>query len=192
MTVAGVHDTTLLGRSLTDLTPAGGDPIDAVLDILLDEVEDVHKPLVMIDLYTEDDMARFYQHPLCAVASDATSLSPDGVLGHAFFHGAYTWASWFLRRIVRERRALSLDQAISHLTSVPAAQMGLTDRGVLQAGAWADIAVFDPGRVEERGTFEAPSQLAAGMMHVLVNGQPALRDGRMTDARAGTVLRASG
>ena len=81
-----------------------------MLDILRTEADDVHRPLAMIDLYTEDDMAAFYQHPLCSVASDATTLSPDGVLGHAVFHGAYTWAAWFLRRVVRERGALTLEE----------------------------------------------------------------------------------
>ena len=191
MSVASVHDTSLLGRSLSDLTPAGGDPLDPVLDILLSEIDDIHKPLVMIDLYSEDDMARFYQHPLCAVASDATTLSPDGVLGHAIFHGAYTWAAWFIRRIVRERHAMPIEEAIRHLTSLPAARMGLTDRGTLREGAWGDIAVFDPSAVADRGSFESPSQLATGMTHVVVNGVPAVRGGRMTDARTGRVLRAS-
>jgi N-acyl-D-aspartate/D-glutamate deacylase len=191
MTVAKVRDERLLGRSLTDLTAAGGDPLDPVLDILVDEVEDIHRPLLMIDLYTEDDMARFYQHPLCAIASDATSLSPDGVLGHAIFHGAYTWAAWFLRRIVRERQALSLEEAIRHLTGLPAERMGLVDRGLLREGAWADVAIFDPSRIAERGTFEAPSRLAVGVEHVIVNGVPAWRGAQPTDARPGAVLRAS-
>lgn len=190
LSVAAVHDRELLGRTIAELTPPGGDPMDTVLDILRNEAEDVHRPLAMIDLYTEDEMARFYQHPLCALASDATTLSPDGPLGHAVFHGAYTWASWFLRRIVRERKALSLEEAIRRVTSLPAERMGLTDRGLLHEGAWADISVFDPGLTGERGTVESPSQLATGMVHVLVNGRIALRDGRLTGARAGTVLRA--
>jgi N-acyl-D-amino-acid deacylase len=191
MWVAAVNDRDLLGRSIAELTPLGGDPLDTVLDILRGEAEDVHRPLAMMTLYTEDDMARFYQHPLCAVTSDATTLSPDGPLGHAVFHGAYTWAAWFIRRIVRERKALSLEDAIRRMTSLPAARMGLADRGVLRVGSWADIAVFDLERTGERGTVDAPSQLATGMVHVLVNGRLAVRDGRFTNSRAGSVIRAA-
>jgi N-acyl-D-amino-acid deacylase len=191
MWVAAVQDRTLLGQTISELTPAGGDPLDTVLDILRGEAEDVNRPLAMMTLYTEDDMARFYQHPLCSLASDATTLSPDGPLGHAIFHGAYTWAAWVLGTIVRERKALPLADAVRKMTSLPAQRMGLTDRGAIRVGGWADLAVFDPDRVAERGTVEAPSQLATGMAHVLVNGRLALRDGRITDARAGEVLRAS-
>jgi N-acyl-D-amino-acid deacylase len=191
MWVAAVKDPNLAGRSIAELTPPGGDPIETVLDILRGEVADVHRPLAMMTLYTEDDMARFYQHPLCSLASDATTLSPDGPLGHAVFHGAYTWAAWFLRRIIRERRALTPEEGIRRMTSLPASRMGLSDRGILREGARADIAVFDLERTTERGTVEAPSQLATGMAHVLVNGSFALRDGRFTDQRAGHVLRAT-
>jgi N-acyl-D-amino-acid deacylase len=77
------------------------------------------------------------------------------------------------------------------MTSLPAARMGLTDRGILREGNRADIAVFDLERTGERGTVEAPSQLATGMVHVLVNGRLAVRDGRFTDSRAGSVIRAA-
>ena len=77
------------------------------------------------------------------------------------------------------------------MTSLPASRMGLADRGTLREGAWADIAVFDLEHMSERGTVEAPSQLATGMAHVLVNGHAAVRDSQFADQRAGQVLRAS-
>ena len=141
-------------------------------------------------MYPEDDVARFFRHPLCSIASDATTLSPDGPLAGAVFHGAYTWAAWFLRRMVRERHELPIEEAIRRVTSLPASRIGLPDRGLLRPGAWADLAVFDLPHTSERGTVEAPNQLAVGARHVLVNGRLAIRDGLFEDARHGAVLRA--
>jgi N-acyl-D-amino-acid deacylase len=104
------------------------------------------------------------------------------------FYGAFTWASWFLRRIVRERQALSLPEAVRRVTSLPAQRIGLSDRGVLRVGARADVAMFNLAEVLDKGTLESPNQIAVGTAHVLVNGEPALRDGAITDARAGAVL----
>ena len=113
---------------------------------------------------------------------------PDGPLGDTWFHGAYTWASWFYRFMVRDERLLSAAQAVHKLTGQPAARLGLSDRGVLRPGAHADVAVFDPDRFAERGTTFEPNQVATGMRHVFVNGVHTLRDGRLTGERAGEVL----
>ena len=86
-------------------------------------------------MYPEDELASFYQHPQCAVMSDATALSLDGPLGDDIFYGAFTWASWFLRHIVRERKALSLPEAIRKVTSLPVQRIGIGDRGLLKLGA---------------------------------------------------------
>ena len=104
-----------------------------------------------------------FAHPLCMPGSDATTLAPDGPLAGTVFHGAYTWAAWFWRSLVRERRLLTPEEAVHRLTGMPAELLGLTDRGVLRAGARADIAVFDGERFGERGTTFEPNQLATGM-----------------------------
>jgi N-acyl-D-aspartate/D-glutamate deacylase len=75
------------------------------------------------------------------------------------------------------------------MTELPARRLGLSGRGVLREGAWADLVVLDPERVAERGTLAAPNQYAIGIEQVLVNGEPALLGGAMTDVRAGRVLR---
>ena len=182
------RDSSLAGRTLAELTPAGQDPLDTLIDILRGEGDDIHRPQVLIRMYPEDELASFYQHPQCAVMSDATALSLDGPLGDDIFYGAFTWASWFLRHIVRERKALSLPEAIRRVTSLPAQRIGIGDRGLLKLGARADIAAFNMARVSESGTLESPNQLAQGTAHVIVNGVVALRDGVVTETRAGTVL----
>ena len=91
--------------------------------------------------------------------------------------------------MVREKGALTAEEAINRLSARPAEVLGLTDRGVLRPGARADLAVFDAARFAERGTTFEPNQLAEGMRHVFVNGVPALRNGLPTGQHAGEVLR---
>jgi N-acyl-D-amino-acid deacylase len=91
--------------------------------------------------------------------------------------------------MVRQERLLSPADAVRRLTSMPAARLGLSDRGVLRPGAAADIVVFDSNELTERGTTYEPNQLAAGVCHVVVNGKVTLRDGALTGERAGQVLR---
>jgi N-acyl-D-amino-acid deacylase len=165
------------------------EPLDAVYDLLLDGVHELHKLLVVIHAYSEDQQRETFVHERCIPASDASTLAPDGRLAASFFHGAYTWASWFWRFMVRDERLLSPEQAVFRLTGRPAERIGLRDRGVLREGARADVVVFDPQGFAERGTIFAPNQLAHGMRHVLVNGVPTLRDGQLTGKRAGVVLR---
>jgi N-acyl-D-aspartate/D-glutamate deacylase len=188
MMVVLTQDTSLTGRTLSELTPAGADPLDTIMDILRSEQENMHRPLVLIRMYPEDDLASFYQHPECSVASDATTLSVDGPLRDAVFYGAFTWASWFLKTIVRERKALDLPEAIRKVTSLPASRIGLKDRGVLRKGACADVAMFNLSEVTDTGTLLSPNELARGTVNVIVNGVVSWRDGHPRDVRGGTVL----
>jgi N-acyl-D-amino-acid deacylase len=165
------------------------DPLETICDILLGEIDDLHALMVIAFAYKEEDIRGAFERPICAVGSDATALAPDGPLAGSSFHGAYTWAAWFFRHFVRDRRLFSPEEAIRRITSLPASRVGLKDRGVLRAGAWADIAVFDPAGFTERGTTFEPNQPAGGMRHVLVNGVMAVQDGKLTGKRSGGVLR---
>jgi len=165
----------------------GQEPLDAVYDLLA--ADDASGLMVIIRCYTEEQQREAFGHPLCVPGSDATTLAPDGPLGSSVFHGAYTWAAWFLRFVVREQRVLGLAEAVGRLTSAPAERVGLPDRGVLRPGAHGDIVVFDADRIEERGTTFEPNRLATGVTDVLVNGVVTLRDGRLTGDRAGALLR---
>jgi N-acyl-D-aspartate/D-glutamate deacylase len=167
----------------------GQEPLDTVYDLLLGDVEELHRLMVIIHAYSEEQQREAFSHPLCMPGSDATTLAPDGRLAHSFFHGAYTWASWFWRFMVRDERLLSPEDAIHRLTGQPAERIGLGDRGVLREGARADVVAFDPARFADLGTVFEPNLLAEGMKHVVVNGVPTLQDGRLTGARGGMVLR---
>jgi N-acyl-D-amino-acid deacylase len=167
----------------------GQEPLDAVYDLLLGDVEELHRLMVIIHAYSEDQQREAFAHRLCVPGSDATTLAPDGRLAHSFFHGSYTWASWFWRFMVRDEKLLSPADAVHRLTGQPAERIGLTDRGVLREGACADVVVFDSERFAERGTVFEPNLLAEGMKHVVVNGVLTLRDGQLTGERGGMVVR---
>jgi N-acyl-D-amino-acid deacylase len=163
-------------------------PLDALMDILLDAGDDAPNVLMIGRVHTEEELEQTFVHPTCMPESDATTLATDGPLAEQSFLGAYTWAAYYLRRIVRERAALSLSEGVHRLTQLPARRLGVADRGVVHDGAWADLVVFDPDTIAERGSVRAPNQYATGVQHVLVNGRFALLDGAFTDERTGVVL----
>jgi N-acyl-D-aspartate/D-glutamate deacylase len=164
-------------------------PLDALMDILLEAGDDAPNVLMTGLVHTEAELERTFVHPSCMPESDATALAIDGPLAGQSFLGAYTWATYYLRRFVRERGSLSLQDAVHRLTQLPAQRLGVTDRGVVRERAWADLVVFDPATITERGTLRVPNQYATGVRHVLVNGRFALRDGAFTTERSGAVLR---
>ncbi len=177
------------GRSVADLAGPGRDPRDVIFDVLAAHAERVDGPMCIGWSYTVDQIAAAAAHPRCSPSSDATTFSPGGPIGHHVFHGAFTWAAWYLETVVRARQALTLEAAIHRLTGLPAGQIGLADRGAVRVGARADLAVFDPTAMRATGSFEEPNRLAEGMRHVLVNGAFAVENGQITGVRAGRALR---
>ena len=167
----------------------GQEPLDTIYDLLLDGVDQMHRLMVMIRCYTEEQQEQAFANPLCMPGSDATTLAPDGRLADSIFHGAYSWAAWYYRFMVRTTHTLTPAEAVRRMTSLPAERIGLRDRGILRVGAFADLAIFDHDTFSEVATTFEPNQLATGIRHVIVNGQLTLRDGALTGHRAGTVLR---
>jgi N-acyl-D-amino-acid deacylase len=167
----------------------GQEPLDAVDDQLLGAADDPGQLMVIIHAYTEEQQREAFAHPLCVPGSDATTMAPTGPLAGKIFHGAYTWAAWYLRFCVQQEKVLSLPEAIHRLTLQPAERIGLRNRGLLRAGAHADVVVFDPLVFREEGTTFDPSRLATGMDTVIVNGAVTLFGGELTGARNGQVLR---
>jgi N-acyl-D-amino-acid deacylase len=177
-------------RSIAEIAAARGQaPFDAVCDLLAGVPDDLTSLMVLIAAYSPEQQDEVFAHPLCVPASDATALCPDGPLAGSAFHGAYTWAAFFWRRMVRKTIALTPELAIRKLSAQPADRLGLTDRGRLAVGQYADVAVFDPETYRDTGTLFAPSQPAAGVVHVLVNGRFAMRHGRIMSDRTGRIIR---
>ena len=93
-----------------------------------------------------------------------------------------------LGEYVRERKVIALEEAVRKMTSLPAAHFRFADRGVIRAGAFADLVVFDPATVRDVATYAAPHAYPQGIVHVIVNGEFAVRDGQPAPGRAGAVL----
>ena len=139
--------------------------------------------VTMIDRLThEDDIAAIYKAPFSYVISDATY--PENGIPHPRVYGAFVRV---LERFVRERKTLSLAEAVKKMTRMPADRYGLKKKGRIEIGADADILVFDPDRVHERATFETPAQCCVGVETILVNGAIAVRDGACTGKTNGTI-----
>ena len=166
------------------------DPIDALLDIL---IEDKAYTSVAVFGMEEDDVALALTQPWVAIDNDSQGTAPTGILGQEHPHPrAYGTFPRILRKYVREEHRLTLQDAIRKFTSLPAQRLGLTDRGVLKQGMWADIAIFDPEQIHEVATFENPNQLSVGIQYLLVNGVPVIAEGKATSALPGKVLRGPG
>jgi len=181
----------LQGKTLAEVArQRRADPIDALFDLL---VEDRAYTSVAVFGMDEPDVTLALQQPWVSINNDSQGTAPDGILGQDHPHPrAYGTFPRILRKYVREEKRLSLEDAIRKFTSLPAQRMRVSDRGVLKAGMWADLVVFDPDSVTDRATFEKPNQLSEGMRWVLVNGVPVIADGKATGALPGKVLRGPG
>jgi dihydroorotase/N-acyl-D-amino-acid deacylase len=181
----------LQGKTIADIARLWGkDPIDTVFDLL---IQDDAYTYVAVFGMSEPDVSLALMQPWVSVNNDSQGTAPDGLLGKEHPHPrAYGTFPRILRKYVREEKKLRLEEAIRKFTALPAQRMRLADRGVLKAGMWADVVVFDPQTVSDRATFENPNQLSEGMQYVLVNGVPVIDGGKPTDSLPGKVLRGPG
>jgi len=163
---------------------SGKEPVDFICDLLLqEEFEASIINFAGKEAEAAEDIKAVMTHPLTMVCTDGLLI---GRSPHPRTFGSF---ARYLRLYAREQRALSWEEAIRKLTSLPAQRLRLQRRGLLKRGFLADIVVLDPERVSDRSTFEDGRQYAAGIDYVLVNGRLTLDDGRHTGARAGRALR---
>jgi dihydroorotase/N-acyl-D-amino-acid deacylase len=181
----------LQGKTLADVAKMENkDPIDALFDLL---IEDHAFTEVVVFGMSEPDVTLALQQPWVAIDNDSSGASPEGILGQEHPHPrGYATFPRILSKYVREEKKLTLEDAIRKFSALPAQRMRLTDRGVLKAGMWADVVIFDPATIRDLATFENPNQLSRGMEYVLVNGAPVIDQGKMTGALPGKVLRGPG
>jgi N-acyl-D-amino-acid deacylase len=144
-------------------------------------------PTMIASFGAEPDLVKFLQHPTTSIACDCGATTNTRSHPRAF--GSFPRV---LGHYVRETRALTLADAIRKMTALPANTIGMVDRGFVATGMAADLTVFDAATVIDRATYEEPARLSEGIRHVLVNGVMALRDGKVTGARAGRVLMRTG
>jgi N-acyl-D-amino-acid deacylase len=180
----------LQGKRLSEIAKLWSkDPMDALFDFL---IEDPFADVAVFGM-SQPDVTLALQQPWVAIDNDSSGTSPDGILGQEHPHPrAYGTFPRILRKYVREEKALTLEDAIRKFSALPAQRLRLSDRGVLKAGMWADVVVFDPATVRDLATFDNPNQLSEGMEYVLVNGSPVIEQGKMTGVLPGKVLRGPG
>jgi dihydroorotase/N-acyl-D-amino-acid deacylase len=181
----------LQGKTLAEIAKLWGkDPIDALCDLL---IQDNAFTSVAVFGMSEPDVALALVQPWVSIDNDSSGASPEGILGKEHPHPrAYGTFPRILRKYVREEKKLTLEDAIRKFSALPAQRLHLADRGVLKAGMWADVTIFDPATVRDVATFENPNQLSEGMEYVLVNGKPVIEKGKMTGVLPGKVLRGAG
>jgi N-acyl-D-aspartate/D-glutamate deacylase len=176
------------GRTFGDIARRRGvDALDAVCDFV---VADRGETRVLITSMSEADVQEITRTPWVLVGSDGNALATDGVTGQGKPHPRYYGThARILGPWVRDLKLLTLPVAIHKMTGASAAALGLRDRGLLREGAWADVTVFDPGRIADRGTYDDPHRYAMGVSTVLVNGSVVIDGGDHTGALPGRVLR---
>ncbi len=180
-----------IGQRLSDIAARRGvTPARAAIDLVIADSSRVDAVYFMM---SEDNVKKKLALPWVSIDSDAASIAPEGLFLNSNPHPrAYGAFARVLGKYAREEQVLSLQEAIRRMTHLPATNLKLERRGALRAGYYADIAIFDADTIIDNATFEAPHQLATGMVHVLVNGTPALFNGELTGARSGRFVRGPG
>src|SRR6516165_8995489 len=197
---AGTPDNVLLvGFKTEALKPLTGKTLGEVARMRHSTPEETAMDLVIEDdsrveavyfLMSEDNIRKQIVLPWVSFASDADPEGIDGVFLKSSTHPrAFGTFARVYAQYVRGEKLLTVEEAVRKMTSLPAANLGIAQRGLLQPGYFADIAVFDPATIQDHATFEKPRQLATGVSAVFVNGQQVLRDGEHTGAKPGRVVK---
>lgn len=181
----------LTGKTLADVAKLRGTtPEEAAMDLVIQDDSRVGTVYFMM---SEEIVRRQIALPWVSFGSDAESLAPEGVFMRSNPHPrAYGNFARLLGTYVRDQGVITLQEAVRRLTSQPADNLRIPDRGRLRAGSWADVVVFDAATIADHATFEKPHQFSTGMKHVFVNGVPVLRDGSHTGATPGRFVRGPG
>jgi len=181
----------LTGKTLAEAAKMRGkSPEETIMDLVL---EDRSRIGTIYFMMSDENVKRQIQLPWVSFASDAGSIAPEGVFLKSAAHPrAYGSFARVLGKYVRDERVLTLPDAIRKLAALPSSNLGLARRGILKAGNFADVVVFDPATIADKATYEQPHQYAVGMRHVFVNGVQVLKDGEHTGAKPGRALWGAG
>jgi N-acyl-D-amino-acid deacylase len=177
----------LTGKTLADVAKLRGkSPEETAMDLV---VEDGSRVGTIYFLMSEENLRRQIRLPWAGFGADEESQAIEGVFLKSNAHPrAYGNVARLLGKYVRDEKLITLQEAIRRLTSLPAQNLSLHQRGALRHGYFADVAVFDPAKVADLATYEKPHQYSTGILHVFVNGVQVLRNGEHTGAKPGRVV----
>ncbi len=181
----------LTGKTLAEVAKLRGkSPEETAMDLV---IEDGSRVGTIYFLMSEDNVKREIALPYLSFGSDAEAPATEGVFLKSNTHPrAYGNVARLLGKYVRDEKVIPLQEAVRKLTSLPAENLKIRDRGRLKEGYFADLAIFDPAKIQDHATFEKPHQYATGMVHVFVNGVQVLKNGEHTGATPGRVVRGPG
>ncbi len=181
----------LTGKTLAEVAAERGTPpAETAMDLV---VEDSTRVAAAYFTMSEENLRRGLALPWVSFCSDSDAPSAEGrFLQWSNHPRAYGSFARLLGKYVRDERVLPLEEAVRRLTSLPASNLRLQLRGLLEPGYFADVVVFDPDRIQDHATYDDPHQYATGVEHVAVNGTLVLRDGEHTGALPGRVVRGPG
>lgn len=179
------------GKTLAEVAKMyGKSPEETAMDLVMADSTRVGTAYFMM---SEENIKRQIALPYLSFGSDAGSPAAEGVFLKSNDHPrAYGNFSRLLGKYVRDEKVIPMEEAIRKLTSLPASNLKIKNRGLLQPGYFADVVVFDPTKIQDHATFEQPHQYSTGMVHVFVNGEQVLENGEHTGARPGRVVRGPG
>ncbi len=179
------------GKTLAEVAKIyGKSPEETAMDLVMTDSTRVGTAYFMM---SEENIKRQIALPYLSFGSDAGSPTAAGVFLNSNDHPrAYGNFARLLGKYVREEKVIPLEEAIRKLTSLPASNLKIKNRGALKSGYYADVVVFDPEKIQDHATFEKPHQYSTGMVHVFVNGEQVLSEGEHTGARPGKVVRGPG
>jgi N-acyl-D-amino-acid deacylase len=178
----------LTGKTLAEVAKSRGvSSEDAAVDLV---IEDGSRVGVAYFLMNEENVRRELALPWMSFGSDEAGNAPEGVFLLSAAHPrAYGNFARVFSEYVRKDHVVTVEEAVRRLTSLPADNLSLADRGRLKVGAFADVVVFDPGAIQDHATYDKPHQLTTGVSYVIVNGKMALANGAATGAHSGRVVR---
>jgi len=181
----------LIGKTLSEVASMWEmSPAETAIELV---VRDRSRVDTVYFLMSEENVAKTVAQPWVSFGSDAEASAPEGVFLNSSTHPrAYGTFARVLGKYSRDEGVISLQEAIRKMTSLPAANIGIRERGQLTVGYFADVVVFDPAAIRDHATFEKPLQYATGVEHVFVNGEQVLKDGEHTGATPGRVVRGPG
>lgn len=178
----------LTGMSLADVANIfGKSPPETAIELV---IKDNSRVGTVYFVMSEENIKKKIALPWVSFGSDAGSLAPEGkFLSENPHPRAYGTFARVLGKYSRDEQIIPLEEAIRKLTTLPASNLGITERGALKEGYFADITIFDPTMIQDHATFTKPHQYSTGVKHVFVNGVHVLKDGEHTGAKPGRVVR---